>query len=109
MGRMIHSHTVSGFLAPPAWPGVIRIVTPKDGETVDGAVDGVLDVRVDLAGAREADGFHLFVDGEFRQAVAAEETTLSGLDPGPHRIKVWAASATDRLLVPSHEIRVDVR
>lgn len=95
---------LSLLLAAPAWAGSVKIVSPENGATVGSSFP--LEVKVEQGGG--VDHYHLFIDGEFQKAVKDPKIEVTGLSPGKHKIKAWAASATHNLLDQSDEIEVTV-
>jgi hypothetical protein len=81
----------------------VAIVTPKNGQVIAG---GDVDVQFKLVKGNQAYHAHVFLDGQYQTAF---HSPLMGLKPGPHEIKVIAATADHRLLKAADAVRFEVR
>lgn len=80
----------------------LRIRTPQDGAVITG---NSLTLEYEFLKGELAEHVHIYVDGQYQKDPPRE---LMGLAPGPHEIKIVAASARHQMLKARAIVRFEI-
>jgi hypothetical protein len=81
----------------PAEGASVKILTPKNGQTVKG---DQVEVHFKLVKGKQGEHVHAYVDGELMGMFKSEKGTLNGIQPGTHSMEL-------RVVTKDHETELN--
>ncbi|MGH7845310.1 MAG: hypothetical protein ACREQW_09085 [Candidatus Binatia bacterium] len=74
----------------PAEGASVKILAPKDGQTVKG---DQVPLQFKLVKGKKGEHVHAYVDGELMGMFSSEKGSLNGIKPGPHTLELRVVTA----------------